>query len=113
MKIEDVNIALYADGMSFLYRSGAVQWLKEHGELRVVGPGPDYAERHIAEANMAIGYAKALNDLLYFQERFMMEKVVTGPAMDFGAAASLLEKKIITQEEANDITKQFRPTPRS
>lgn len=108
MKAEDVNLALYAEGMSLIFRSGIFDFLRDRGRVGSVPVGtPDYSLVHISQMNKSIGFNLALDELLEFREKFLQDEPSEVPVMDFGGVSNLLKNNIISEEEANVIRKQL------
>lgn len=94
--------------MSALYNSRVLEALRERG--RVVNLGGRAVHEVALEAARSAGYNEALDDLVYFKERFIDTAIVLDQVpMDFSALANLVKSGVLTQEEADAIRQGKQP----
>lgn len=114
MKAEDVDLAFYIEGMEKLFKSGIFRFMEEQAKVKQVpDESGNYAQLWIAEGSRSAGYNSAISDLLLFRERYLQDKDPYVPVRDYGGRKALVERKVITQDEADKLGKQFAiPTPK-
>lgn len=95
----------YISGMSALYQSGIFEALRENGRVSPANPETQhYVEYQAAIANFSIGYNAALDDLLYFREKYMQnDEFLKNLKMDFGGLKAAVDSGDLTEDEANEL----------
>ena len=98
-------LSLFNQGMSFLYRSGVFDFLRENGRIFPVSPEvPNYVDYQAAIANWSVGYNTAIDHLLNFRETFLEAPTdVSDIQADFGALDRAVINGDLTKEEADAI----------
>lgn len=107
IKDKESFLSLYTQGMSLLYQSGIFEFLRENGRGVPVSPEvPNYVEYQLAIYNRCLGYQAALDDLYYFQEKFLTTlPSLQNVDMDFGGVDEALKKGDLTKEDLDAIRK--------
>lgn len=98
-------LALYTQGMSYLFQSGVFEALRENGRVSPVSPElQNYEQYQAAIANWSLGYNTAIDQLLYFRELFLdAQPNLSAVKMDFGALDLAVSKGDLTKDEADAI----------
>ena len=108
------NPGLYADythALSYLHNSGVLDILRELGRVqKVPEDSPNYIAATAAQAEHSRGYNDALDDIVYFRERYLDPIPVTAPPMDFDSINRALKAGDLTEEEASELRKSASPT---
>jgi hypothetical protein len=82
---------------------GIVPFLRAKGNIQLFHPGAKNREQ-AAKAAFSAGYHEALDDLMYFVQRFITPGEDAAsmhlPSLDYGATKRLLNENKITTEEA-------------
>lgn len=83
---------------------GVIDYLRAKGNIQLFDPNSK-AREQAAKAAFSAGYHEALDDLIYFVQRFIRpgEEAANArlPNLDYGASKKLLNEGRITPEEAN------------
>lgn len=83
---------------------GVIDYLRAKGNIQLFDPNSK-AREQAAKAAFSAGYHEALDDLVYFVQRFIRpgEEAASAhlPNLDYGASRKLIDEGRITQEEAN------------
>jgi len=101
-KSNEGAIALYQEGLLLLKQSGILEILQDASRVKVARPENSlFVDIQAAYANQAIGYTEALDDLLYFKDKYLIDATpqTTKAEADYGAVDIMLAKGDITQEE--------------
>ena len=94
------NLSLLYTGIDALRRSSVLDILIEKAKPTPVEGYPNFSEAAVASMYRSIGYNQALEDLLYFKERYLDTLYeTTVPEADFGARAALIASGEFTKEE--------------
>lgn len=95
-------LSLYLDGMSKLYSSGILEFLREKAMTRLSNEGsnPNIA---VAQAYRHSGYAECIDDLFNFKELYLDKVQSASPQPMFGAVELALSRGDITEKEADDL----------
>lgn len=91
--------------ISALKASGVIRALRDKARPETV---PATSENCVAaqafEAQKAIGYNNALDDLIYFADRYLKSTQKTdAPSLNYGANMAVLESGDLTKEELNAV----------
>lgn len=101
------NPGLYADythALSYLHNSGVLDILRELGRVqKVPEDSPNYIAAVAAQAEHSRGYNDAIDDIVYFRERYLDPVPVSAPPMDFGSINRAIQAGDLTEEEANEL----------
>lgn len=101
-------LGVYSSGVSHLYASGIVDFLREKAKCRFA-PNLELHSTALEGARSA-GYQEALEDIFEFADRYLTPTLGAEgtPKMEFGALDALIESGDLTKEEADAIR---RDTP--
>lgn len=97
------EIVLYID------TSGLFRLLLENAKVQHVDEkNPNFQSLSMAEAHRSFGYMQALDDILNFKNKYLVDAPNISPSLvpDFGATKSLLKKNLISKEEADELSKR-------
>lgn len=104
-------LALYAEGMSCLYKSGIFETLKKLGQPKLVFDGKD-PHAMAAQAARSIGWNGCLNTLMDFQQIVINATQGKTPArISFDGLAAAVKRGDLLIEEAEAIRNGHRPDP--
>jgi len=107
-----IDVAKYEEGMSALWQSGILEFLKNKGVVQVVvTDSPNYIHLVNAAAHRSIGYNEALHDLLHYREKYIKQDRGTTPSMDYGSVDSLKKQGKIDNEQSEQLKRSpvFNP----
>lgn len=106
------NLKMYTEGMSLLHQSGILEYLKELARPAIAAPhGENYVEHQNALANQSIGYFRAIDDLIFFREKYLDSKEPPKMSVEFGGLERALQSGDLTIEEVNAIRNTGKPEP--
>lgn len=92
---------MYTDGKNLLKASGLFNLLRQFGRPYSIQGGANVYQSAHAAAHSE-GYNKALDDLMYFEEKYLAETLGARPVVaDFGGRALALSKGDLTMEDIN------------
>lgn len=96
----------YNEAVNTLEALGVLGVLRELAKVKQVNEThPNFIAAQASQASQSLGYNNALDDLIYFQERYVVVQPTVNPAavpMDFGGINIALLNGTITEEEANE-----------
>lgn len=96
----------YEQGRQHFVLSGLFNVLRRVAMPKLMGIRGD-PQSMATEAAFSNGYFQCIDDILYFKERFLLDKEEPGVApnkmMQFGARDKLLKHNILTREELNGL----------
>lgn len=98
--------SFYTDLLSALHNTGLINFLRKGAVPHLIYN----QEAGALECARAAGYNEALDDILYFREKYLEEqKPATRKAPDYGGMSVLEEEGRLTVEELNAIRRGERP----
>lgn len=100
---------LYLQGLNLIQQSGVLEVLREEAEPQIVSAGANLSSQAIESARSA-GYFQCLKDLIYFRERFLIDRPdLNSASPDYGGLSRAYQDGDLTEAELHAIRTNTKP----
>lgn len=104
LRRSDSFLTMYTQAMSLLSQSGILEVMREMSRCKPASTETgNYLYEQLTNAGFSMGYASALDDLMYFRDKYLLPIVRENPEPEYGAFTIAVAKGDLTEEEVNAI----------
>lgn len=100
---KDHTLGVLQESLDALDRAAVIPFLRAKGQIQLFNPA-DQPHEQAAKAAFCAGYQEALDDIMYFVQRFIIPGEEAArmrvPNLDYGATNKLIREGRITSQEA-------------